>query len=370
MQDKTGSSNKLLSLQFLRCVAVILVIHAHAIDSQMSINIGDSFQQNFYFLKDFGAIGVDIFFVLSGFIISLGAKKYLRLHGFRDFLVKRLIRILPIYWIATLITIAFSIFTANTSSLTSVNSPSRYFLKSFILLPLFDGEYFRDTILVQAWTLSFELFFYIVIATFILSKSKYIVVISLSFITLLVVAGTIMSPSNVMFKFVSNPINLEFVFGCIIGIIYSSKARISYIFSVGLISLALTMLASTLIMGYGDIASHESIVNGNLPLTRLLMWGIPCSLLVASLVFLEPYFIKYIPSILILTGDASYSIYLTQYLSLRIFTEVWKGFNLGQPDIFIVASIVFSLFIGIIFYFLIEKRLVNYLNRQYSFLVK
>jgi peptidoglycan/LPS O-acetylase OafA/YrhL len=125
-QDISNNEGKLLSLQLLRCIAVVLVVNAHAIDNQIDLNIGESFQQNFYFLENFGAVGVDIFFVLSGFIISLVAKKYLRLYGFRDFLIKRLIRVLPIYWIVTLITIAFSILTSNISSLTSVNSPNRY----------------------------------------------------------------------------------------------------------------------------------------------------------------------------------------------------------------------------------------------------
>jgi len=73
-QDISNNEGKLLSLQLLRCIAVVLVVNAHAIDNQINLNIGESFQQNFYFLENFGAVGVDIFFVLSGFIISLVAK--------------------------------------------------------------------------------------------------------------------------------------------------------------------------------------------------------------------------------------------------------------------------------------------------------
>jgi exopolysaccharide production protein ExoZ len=366
-QDISNNEGKLLSLQLLRCIAVVLVVNAHAIDNQINLNIGESFQQNFYFLENFGAVGVDIFFVLSGFIISLVAKKYLRLYGFRDFLIKRLIRVLPIYWIVTLITIAFSVFTSNISSLTSVNSPNRYFLKSFFILPFFDGEYFRNPIIVQGWILSFELYFYIVVAIFLISKSKYIVVTSFLFITSLVATGMVFyNNSNVIFKFISNPINLEFVFGCIIGCIYSSKIQVSRSFSLVLNLIALIGLGVTLFVGYGDIGNHDNIVNGHLSMIRLLLWGVPCSLLVASLVFLESFVSKQIPKFLILIGDASYSIYLTQYLSLKILSDVWKSLKLTYPDVFIIISVGFSVLVGTIFYFTVEKKLINYLNRQYN----
>jgi peptidoglycan/LPS O-acetylase OafA/YrhL len=65
---------KLGSIQFLRAIAAILVLYAHSIDLQMGYS--HSFQQDFFYWQNFGAFGVDIFFVISSFIISYSAGSY------------------------------------------------------------------------------------------------------------------------------------------------------------------------------------------------------------------------------------------------------------------------------------------------------
>jgi exopolysaccharide production protein ExoZ len=66
---------KLNSIQYLRAIASILVVYCHAIDIQ--VYFGISRQQNFYYLQNFGAIGVDLFFVISGFIITYVSRNVL-----------------------------------------------------------------------------------------------------------------------------------------------------------------------------------------------------------------------------------------------------------------------------------------------------
>src|SRR4051812_12308594 len=99
---------RLNSIQFLRALAVLLVVYVHAADKHLS---AASFQQNFYFLKNFGAIGVDIFFNISGFIISYVASKYMGLWEGLGFLKKRFFRINPVYYLASLALLALLLFT-------------------------------------------------------------------------------------------------------------------------------------------------------------------------------------------------------------------------------------------------------------------
>jgi exopolysaccharide production protein ExoZ len=354
--------NKLLSLQILRGLAVLLVVYAHAIDNQIELHIGESFQQKFYFLENFGAVGVDIFFVISGFIISLVSKKYLRPYGFKDFLIKRFIRIVPAYWIITTIVLILSILTLNSSGFNL-----RYILKSFLVLPIFDSGWFIFPALLVGWTLAFEMYFYIVVSVFTLSKSRHFLFYSFTFITLLVLAGLAFKDStNVIFKFVSNPINLEFVLGCMIGVVYSSRIRISYLLSMFLAVVGLLCLGITIFTGYGDISEAEKIVNGNLGFLRVFLWGVPSAILVAGFVFLEARVSASILKYLILIGDASYSIYLTHYLSMSIYKSNWRFFNLLYPDFFVVTAIAFSTAVGIAFYFMVERNLVNSLNHLYT----
>jgi peptidoglycan/LPS O-acetylase OafA/YrhL len=82
---------KLASIQVLRGLAAVLVVHAHAVDAQIGLGIGQSIYQQWFFLENFGAVGVDIFFVISGFIMTLTAKKFLRSNGFQDFLANSLL---------------------------------------------------------------------------------------------------------------------------------------------------------------------------------------------------------------------------------------------------------------------------------------
>ncbi|MDP4247265.1 MAG: acyltransferase family protein, partial [Bacteroidota bacterium] len=88
---------KYQSIQFLRAMAALFVVYAHSIDLQMKYAI--SGEQHFFHLQNFGAIGVDIFFILSGFIISYTARSDSGLKAGRRFLLKRFLRINPVYYI-------------------------------------------------------------------------------------------------------------------------------------------------------------------------------------------------------------------------------------------------------------------------------
>jgi peptidoglycan/LPS O-acetylase OafA/YrhL len=89
---------KINSIQYLRAIAAILVVYAHSLNF---IGNGNSIQANFYYLKNFGAIGVDIFFVISGFIITYVSYNLNGLNDFIVFIKKRFVRINPTYYFAS-----------------------------------------------------------------------------------------------------------------------------------------------------------------------------------------------------------------------------------------------------------------------------
>lgn len=88
--------NKLYSLQYLKAIAALFVVYSHTISF---IGNGNSSQSNFYYLKSFGAIGVDIFFVICGFIIAYISKDFIGKSDAKEFLIKRVIRINPSYFL-------------------------------------------------------------------------------------------------------------------------------------------------------------------------------------------------------------------------------------------------------------------------------
>jgi exopolysaccharide production protein ExoZ len=353
---------KLLSVQMLRGIAASLVIYAHAIDSQINLNIGQSIQQGFYFLDNFGAVGVDIFFVISGFIISLSARRFLRPNGVRDFLLKRLLRIVPNYWIVTLITLLSLLLTANSEYITT-----RQMLKSVLILPIFDTGWFVFPILVLGWTLAFEAYFYTVIALSLLLKRRNFIIYGIALISAFVLLGAIIKPTNHVFlRFVANPMNLEFVLGCLIGMLYTTGAKLRSSIAWGAILCGLALLSITLLIGYGEISEAERVLNGDLAGLRVILWGIPSALVVLGVIFVEVSTPLNIPPVVALIGDASYSIYLTQYLSLSMISQVWQRLALQSPDLFILVAVGFSTIVGIGVYQLLEKRLLDYLMSQYQ----
>jgi peptidoglycan/LPS O-acetylase OafA/YrhL len=149
----------LKSIQYLRAIAALLVVYCHAIDCQ--IQFGTSTQQKFYYLENFGAIGVDIFFIISGFIISYITATASKQLTIKEFLKRRFIRIVPIYYLVT--AILFIIFLFNSAYHVEYSSV----LKSLTILPVFDsGISFWYPILFIGWTLSFEWFFIFYIVYF------------------------------------------------------------------------------------------------------------------------------------------------------------------------------------------------------------
>src|SRR6187402_2596848 len=96
--DRGLGMRKIVTIQWLRAVASIMVVWIHAMYVIQTKGI-DSFQTSAAYLHRFGACGVDIFFVISGFIVTLSAARY---PSPAKFIIERVLRVWPLYVIATL----------------------------------------------------------------------------------------------------------------------------------------------------------------------------------------------------------------------------------------------------------------------------
>ncbi len=155
--------------------------------------------------------------------------------------------------------------------------------------------------------------------------------------------------------------------GCGIALVYQSQFQPSPFVCRSLLAAAILALATTVILGYGDISPAGNIIsNSGTALLRVFIWGIPSAALVAGSVFLEAiYGLNMLPAMVWL-GDASYSIYLTHYFSLTVFDKLWLRSPLQSPDLFIGVALVVAIAIGVVFYLLLEKPLLSLLNQKYS----
>ncbi len=138
---------RLASIQILRAAAALSVALFHACQwSQMDFAVG--------------AAGVDVFFVISGFVLWTACEARPTTPG--AFLLARAERVLPLYWIATLAVAAVALW--RPEALSIVYLQGRHLLLSLLLIPHDDPMGGPFPLLPTGWTLTYEAFFYLVMA--------------------------------------------------------------------------------------------------------------------------------------------------------------------------------------------------------------
>jgi len=342
-------------VQMLRGIASVLVILLH-----ITFNSSTSFSQPFLFnIFKFGGAGVDIFFVLSGFIITYSNLEALsRPNKLIGFLKRRFIRIFPIYWIVftffLLLQLIFSSFykTPFSLNLTSI-------LKTWLLLP---GHMMINGV---SWSLTNELYFYLLFSLAILIPIKKIVAyFSLGyFIFLIVLAFGGITSENVYIKLLIFPMNIEFFLGVLIAIIIKKipTVLILYMLIIGI---------SAFVVGayYQDnefVFLTKGVSEG---LNRVVMFGLPSSFIIAAFVKWELSNTVIVKRFLLQLGDASYAIYLIHLPIVAALFKIMVVLHVKNSAIIYIASIIIIFvvcFLGIIVYKNIEKPLIKKCNNVF-----
>ena len=321
---------KIDSLQYLRALAAIGVVVFHAGQRLgYSIMVAES--------------GVDLFFILSGFLMvaitSPATDPY-------KFMKDRLLRIVPTYWMATTVIVAGAlagVFPAMqltwwhvVSSYLFIASPSP---SNGVMAPL----------LVPGWTLNCEIFFYIVYALGLaIAPARRLVFLGVV-LGGLVGIGALSAPSDPVARFYTDPIFLEFLAGAVLALgwrRYGAPRR----------SLGYVLLTAT-IVGYAVAA------RANVDHPRLLMFGLPGLGLLAAAVTLgrQPGGVPKIP-LLSLAGDASYSIYLWHTLVLAVLVKVALALHL-PASVALPLVVMGATAAGVVAFHLIERPLQRWLRR-------
>lgn len=322
-------------LQLIRGIAAILVVCHHSY--RLLIHYHPQ-QPSPLDLLHFGSLGVDLFFVLSGFIILYthhsdigGGIKSLKI-----FMLKRFIRIYPIYWLVTIVFISLKYFVSKSYF------PMDHILKSLFLLPEHE-----QPILGVAWTLIHEVLFYLVFAMLILFR-KFGYIIGLWTGSILIF--TIFPIDNIFLNLVFNPLNMEFLFGCLVAVILlKGKSNYSWLIGGGL----LTFIISISLEYMGILLLH-----------RTISWGIPAFLLILGLVSYESKKIVKIHKLFIYLGDASYSIYLTHIIGITFMGWFIEKFKIEHISLLVAFGGIILIISGCLFHSLVERPFLKYLNNN------
>jgi peptidoglycan/LPS O-acetylase OafA/YrhL len=343
---------RLVGLQVLRGIAVLLVIFHHY--------VGTSVERGFAIdglaHAAIGNAGADMFFIVSGFIMEYthGGLRYMP--GDRGrFLLCRAIRILPMYWVLTLT--AYLIATQLPALVNSTTS-IRQLAFSMVLLPdVSAGAY----VLPMAWTLSFEMVFYLLFALLLpLRSATRLVLFALVFAPAVFVPDAV-SEGRPALGILLNPILFEFTAGVALAMFVAHGKSLGLLVRCGLVGLACGLLLLELNLNLTD------------SMQRLLYWGGPSLLLVAGFVLAPRSLHAVQPGALVRCGqwlgDISYSLYLSHFFTIGLFSKIYMHYliNLRLPPVLSgLALFAACIAIGQLCYLALEAPSRSLLNQYFS----
>jgi peptidoglycan/LPS O-acetylase OafA/YrhL len=341
-------NQRLDGLQMLRFFAAFAVLLEHVMHEALSFGIAPDSLIAQLEPVDFG-IGVDVFFVISGFIMMhISADKFGRKRAPSEFLLRRIVRLVPLYWLFTIAMLVATVLVPGQLAHNSLN-PAHAFA-SFGFVPWLDSTGLTHPILGLGWTLNYEMYFYAVFALMLLVPLRAGawtiagLFVTLAFVHLLLPA------SQVQAYFWTDPIILEFAFGIGLALLMQRQVTLP-----GWAPPVLVLLG---VAGLG----LGQLINIGGPFDRALTAGLPATLVVAGTVFAQSRSVGLIGRMLVLGGDASYALYLSHPFSINVVILGWQKLHLNSPWLFIAATIVVSLVVAITVHLILERPLLRRLN--------
>ena len=323
------------SLQYVRGLAAIAVVIFHILTQLISLGF-DTFA--------WGSEGVDLFFVLSGFLMMvLPTHDHIRPI---EFFKRRLIRVVPLYWILTLVIFGISLIIP--SLLNSTSPDFVNLIKSLLFIP-FKNQASNNSfypMLIPGWTLNFEMMFYLLFSFTLLFKYKFRLVLITLLISLLFYAHSIITYQ--IFEFYQNYHIFEFFLGVLIASLYRKKIILN------LLPAKVIMTLSVILFFYpaSDSFSKYLIIFSSFGL-------------IYSLISLEHHGVLFSNKALLNLGNYSYSLYLTHVFvvaGVRIIFEL-SGFQLN-PYLYFLIVIILSLVVSRVVYKLIEVPVTRFLLKS------
>lgn len=338
---------KFYGIQYLRGIAAGLVIIYH---SMVMIAVAP------YFDRPVGDFGVDIFFVISGFVMWVTTEGQNK--SIREFWVSRILRVAPLYWLFTFVLVAAALLMPSLFFNSRGVDPV-FLLKSILFIPAQNPDVGDVTpVYTIGWTLTYEMFFY---AIFGLSLALQNLRMRFLFIFAVIVAlatvGTALAPAGPVGKTYTSPIIIEFLLGVLLGV-----TRQRWV-GIGLLPTSLLIGASSVALVLSDFTVF----------TRALAYGVPAFFLVAGFISLEKYIRSNVNRAVLLFGEASYSLYLSHPISQRIWYVLFVSFfgqitNPAMAVWYAVGAVAAGLLGGIVCYLLVERylqKLAKVVSRSY-----
>jgi len=333
-------------VQILRLVAAMLVVVMHATQA-VSIHV-TGHGPGHYWAN--GSAGVDIFFVISGFVMAMStrtisATSAARLQAAWMFMKRRLLRIAPLYWFYTLLKAAILLALPSLAVRSSLEPG--HLAASLLFIPSVSPWGLIEPTLPVGWTLNFEMLFYAVFALAIAWGAPRIRFCLLAFLAIFIAGLT--APASVPLAFYAQPILFEFLLGVCIAHAHSHYRRV--LPPAGLLSMAVGLVLMFCVAG--DVSAN-----------RFFTWGIAAALVVLGAVWLEPWIARTrMAAPLSFLGDASYSIYLSHTFVVPAVVLALRQLGIRDGVIIVPAVCLMVLLAGCLSHLWLERPMTTFLKR-------
>ena len=325
---------------------LVVAFHVHMLADRIGINsslLGS--------VARYGEFGVDIFFVLSGFLMIYTTRN--KQPGFNtalEFMRARIARIVPLYWMLTII--YASVLFALPKLFDGHPFDFHHLWTSLLFIPSHNSIGEPVPVIYTGWTLNYEMFFYVIFAAMLCFTREHIFpIIAAAFISLSLFSLT--SPTSLPLQVYTSPMLLEFVAGAAIALIYINGRAVSWM-------LALLCLLGGLLL-IPTLASHSP--------HRFIHYGIPAALVVFGALALERDGKWLRLHILRAIGNSSYSLYLTHAFTLPIILRLAHNFSAPaalHPTIAAFILLALCVVVGHVTYIIVEKRTARWAKTNRS----
>lgn len=350
-----ASPARLIGIQSLRGVAVLMVILVHLHHTEAKYSHGPIVLGAW---NSFGISGVDIFLVVSGFVLTylafghFGRPEYVRAYAFA-----RISRVYPVYMLLTALLVPLYLLVP--ALFNSVEGNQVNLLRSLLLIPDV-----RLPLIPVAWTLHHELYFYLVLGAMLYLPERQLPKATLAW--LLVTAGLIAlgqltpRPQQGAFERVLvNPINLEFILGMTVAwaVVHGPRRGAWPCIVLALVGEALGYALWLSLTGEYWVGDFW----------RVWVFGLPAALFIYGIVLLETQRGKVFLPWLAWIGDAAYSIYLCHLMVLVVLGRLWGGLGIpGWPAhlAFLALSIAAALGVGCLSFRYFEQPMLRWFRRH------
>jgi exopolysaccharide production protein ExoZ len=355
-----SSVGKINAIQGLRGIAALLVVSDHSLLRFSEWTNAHALKNDrlLYVAETLGRHGVEIFFLISGFIMTVTSyKEFMRPNAFSGFLWRRIIRIVPLYWLITALVVAQLIWQGHAPNPLEI-------IKSLAFIPYENAPGVFQPLLRRGWTLNYEMFFYVLFAIALTQRPRRGLAALISVLILLTAAGWLWvigkcsTGSCELLSFYLQPIMLYFAGGIVLGalrLFLQHRNKLSVVNSDN--GLMLAIVLTSVYVVYLSLATPSNVT--------YIVGVIFCILATAFCALLEDKCERgHLRIMFLLVGEASYSIYMTHSLFIDPASRLWANTMGGRGmAAYLAAMIIGTSLLGMLMFRFVERPTLRALKR-------